>query len=87
MQRLKLIVAFEGTAYAGWQIQSGGARFVPSIQACLEAAFARIAGRSVRVHGAGRTDAGVHAEGQVCHADVDEAKMPPDIRKALNACL
>ncbi|MDR1684947.1 MAG: tRNA pseudouridine(38-40) synthase TruA [Desulfovibrio sp.] len=87
MQRLKLTVAFEGTAYAGWQIQSGGTRPVPSIQGCLEAAFARIAGNPVRVHGAGRTDAGVHADGQVCHADVDETKMPSDGRKALNACL
>jgi tRNA pseudouridine38-40 synthase len=80
-------VAFEGTAYAGWQIQSGGTRSVPSIQGCLESAFARIAGRPVRVHGAGRTDAGVHADGQVCHADVDETKMPSDCRNALNACL
>jgi tRNA pseudouridine38-40 synthase len=87
MQRLKLTVAFEGTAYAGWQIQCGGATPAPSIQGNLEAAFARIGGRPVRVHGAGRTDAGVHAEGQVCHADVEDAKMPPDWRKALNACL
>ncbi|MDR1946735.1 MAG: tRNA pseudouridine(38-40) synthase TruA [Desulfovibrio sp.] len=87
MQRLKITVAFEGTAYAGWQIQSGGPRPVPSIQETLEAAFARINGRPVRVHGAGRTDAGVHAEGQVCHADVEEAKKSPDWSKALNACL
>ncbi|MDR2124615.1 MAG: tRNA pseudouridine(38-40) synthase TruA [Desulfovibrio sp.] len=87
MRRIKLIVAFEGTAYAGWQIQSGGMPQVPSIQACLESAFARIVGSPVRVHGAGRTDAGVHADGQVCHADVDETKMPSNARRALNACL
>jgi tRNA pseudouridine38-40 synthase len=87
MQRLKVTVAYEGTAYAGWQVQTGGRQAVASIQGCLEAAFARIAGGPVRVHGAGRTDAGVHADGQVCHADVDETKMPSDGRKALNACL
>jgi tRNA pseudouridine38-40 synthase len=87
MTRLKLTVAFEGTGYAGWQIQSGGAKSVPSVQAEMEAAFARIGGGFVRVHGASRTDAGVHAEGQVCHADVEETKISLDWRNALNACL
>ena len=57
----KLTIAYDGTAYAGWQRQAG----IDTVQARLEAALAEIEGRAVTVHGAGRTDAGVHAWGQV----------------------
>jgi len=63
MRTVKLTVAYDGTRYAGWQRQRGR----PSIQEELERAVARITGEVVRVVGAGRTDAGVHALGQVAH--------------------
>ena len=88
-QRLKLIVAYEGSRYAGWQSQAGG----NTVQDYLEAAFRSITGENVRIHGAGRTDAGVHALGQSAHADVTprdwlgerwvhalNASLPPAIR-------
>ena len=58
---LKLTLEYDGTNYSGWQLQSGQ----DSIQARLEAALERIFSQQVRVHGSGRTDAGVHALGQV----------------------
>jgi tRNA pseudouridine38-40 synthase len=64
--RLKLIVAYDGAPFAGWQSQAHG----NTVQDHLERALAAIAGTPVRVHGAGRTDAGVHALGQCAHADV-----------------
>jgi len=65
-QRLKLIVAYDGSQFAGWQSQSHR----NTIQDHLERAFERIDGRRVRVHGAGRTDAGVHALAQCAHLDL-----------------
>lgn len=59
--KLKLTVEYDGTRYVGWQVQQNG----PSVQAALEAALARIAGAPVDTIAAGRTDAGVHAAGQV----------------------
>ena len=61
MRTLKLTLEYDGTDYVGWQIQPNG----PSIQAALEAALAQLLGEPVRVTGAGRTDAGVHAAAQV----------------------
>lgn len=84
MRRLKLTLAYTGTAYAGWQIQAAGQK-KGTIQELLEAALSRITGAPVRVHGAGRTDSGVHAEGQVAHADVPEKDV--DWLRALNAML
>ncbi len=81
--RLKLQVAYIGTGFHGWQLQDGAR----TVQGCLEAAFCRLAGRPVRVHGAGRTDAGVHALGQVAHVDVPEAKRELPWQRALNALL
>ena len=80
---LKLTVAYEGTAYVGWQRQAEGV----SIQGLLEEALARLDGAPVVVHGAGRTDAGVHALGQVASARVVTAREPAVIRRALNAML
>ena len=85
---LKLTVAYDGTRYVGWQRQAEG----ESIQGVLEEALARFEGKPVTVHGAGRTDAGVHALAQVasvqltCGHDVDtlaralNAQLPEDVR-------
>ena len=82
-QRLKLIVAYDGAPFAGWQSQSHG----NTIQDHLERAFERVVGKPVRVHGAGRTDAGVHALAQCGHADVNKALAPGRWMEALNALL
>lgn len=71
--RLKLIVAYNGLPYRGWQSQAGG----DTVQDHLEAAFAKICGWRVAIHGAGRTDAGVHALGQCAHADVARGTLAP----------
>lgn len=82
-RRLKLIVAYDGALFAGWQSQSHG----NTIQDHLERAFERVAARPTRVHGAGRTDAGVHALAQCAHADVNKALTPARWMEALNALL
>jgi len=82
-RRLKLIVAYDGAPFAGWQSQSHR----NTIQDHLEHVFKRVAGRPVRVHGAGRTDAGVHALAQCGHVDVDKALAPARWTEALNALL
>jgi len=69
--RLKLIIAYDGTGFGGWQSQSHG----NTIQDHLERAFERVSGDSVRVHGAGRTDAGVHALAQCAHVDVPNDRL------------
>jgi len=65
-QRLKLIVAYDGSQFAGWQSQSHR----NTIQDHIERAFERVGGKRIRVHGAGRTDAGVHALAQCAHVDL-----------------
>jgi tRNA pseudouridine38-40 synthase len=81
MRVLKLTIAYDGTRFVGWQRQSEG----ESIQGVLERALARFEGAPVTVHGAGRTDAGVHAIGQVASASVGFTHPPETIRRALNA--
>jgi tRNA pseudouridine38-40 synthase len=83
VRRFKLILEYEGTAYHGWQVQPG----LPTIQGLLQAALARIAGAPVQVTSAGRTDAGVHALGQVASFRADLRLDPPTLRRALNAAL
>jgi len=83
MRRFKLIIEYEGTAYHGWQVQPN----LVTIQGVLQAALARIAGSPVQVTGAGRTDAGVHALGQVASFAADLRLDPLTLRKALNAHL
>lgn len=83
MPRLLLRVAYDGTAYAGWQRQANG----PSIQAALEHALAPLAGGEVTVAGAGRTDAGVHADGQAAHVDLPDGLDPDVVVRATNARL
>lgn len=87
MPRLKLTVAYEGTRYAGWQMQARAGVSPPTIQGTIESCISGITGCRIPLHGAGRTDAGVHAEGQVCHADIPEDKTRVDWRRALNVQL
>lgn len=83
-QRLKLIVAYDGTNFRGWQSQASA----DSVQDRLERAFETITEEKIRVHGAGRTDSGVHALGQCAHADVPATRRQPAIwASALNASL
>jgi tRNA pseudouridine38-40 synthase len=65
--RLRLVIAYDGSAFKGWQSQAGGG----AVQDHLEAAFAKLCRRRIVVHGSGRTDSGVHALGQSAHVDVD----------------
>ena len=81
--RWKLTVEYDGTGLVGWQRQDNG----PSVQAALETAIHRFCGETVTVHGAGRTDAGVHALGQVAHADIAKDTDADTVRDALNAHL
>ena len=83
MPRLKLLLAYTGTRYCGWQIQDNA----PTVQGSLEAALKKICIRKIRVHGAGRTDSGVHSLGQVAHCDIPESKSHVAWQKALNALL
>lgn len=83
MPRVLLRLAYDGTAYVGWQRQENGA----SVQSALEAALEPLAGRPVTVTGAGRTDAGVHAEGQAAHVDLPHPLDPDAIVRATNARL
>lgn len=80
MPRYRLAIEYDGRPFAGWQRQENG----PSVQAAIEAAIEAFSGCFVRVTGAGRTDAGVHARGQVAHFDL-EREFPADtVRDAVN---
>jgi tRNA pseudouridine38-40 synthase len=80
MPRYKLTVEYDGSALVGWQRQKNGL----SVQEVLEKAVARFCGESVVVHGAGRTDSGVHAIGQAAHLDLSDEREPLEILGALN---
>jgi tRNA pseudouridine38-40 synthase len=80
---LKLTICYDGTHLVGWQRQAEG----ESVQGLLEQALARLEGTAVTVHGAGRTDAGVHALGQVASVQLTCAHSPEVLRRALNASL
>jgi tRNA pseudouridine38-40 synthase len=77
--KYRLRIAYVGTDYAGWQRQGNAL----AVQQVVEEALARILGRSVTVYGAGRTDAGVHARGQVAHLTVAAWSSPAETRRAL----
>jgi tRNA pseudouridine38-40 synthase len=83
MPRYKLTIEYDGTGFVGWQRQANG----PSIQETIETAFASLCGSEIVIRGAGRTDAGVHALGQVAHADLDRDWRGDVLRDALNAHL
>ncbi len=80
--RFKLTVEYEGTAYHGWQAQAGGVR---TVQAVLEEAVEKLVGVRTRMKAAGRTDAGVHALGQVVSFRTDKPIRPEALARALNA--
>ena len=80
MTRWKLTLEYDGGDFVGWQRQDNG----PSVQQTLEEAVARFCGESVSAHAAGRTDAGVHATGQVAHIDIARATTADTVRDALN---
>ena len=83
MPRYKLTLEYDGTPFVGWQIQENG----PSVQGRLSEAVTAFSGEYAMPRGAGRTDAGVHALGQVAHFDLAKAWPPDKIRDALNAQL
>jgi tRNA pseudouridine38-40 synthase len=83
MPRYRLTLEYDGAPFVGWQRQENG----PSVQAAVEDAIAGFCGERVTVHAAGRTDAGVHALGQVAHFDIDKDAEPDTVRDALNAHL
>jgi tRNA pseudouridine38-40 synthase len=83
MPRYKLVIEYDGTPFVGWQVQDNG----PSVQGHIEAAIAAFAGEPATVRGAGRTDAGVHALGQVAHVDLGKSWDTETVRDAINAHL
>jgi len=83
MPRYKLTIEYDGTPYVGWQRQDNGR----SVQGAIEAAARKLCDHNVTVRGAGRTDAGVHARGQVAHADFEKNWPADTVRDALNAHL
>jgi tRNA pseudouridine38-40 synthase len=80
---LKLTVAYDGSAYAGWQIQPDK----PTVQGTFEATWQRLTQESLRVSAAGRTDAGVHALGQVVGLSTETRLSNDDLHRGLNALL
>ncbi len=82
---LAALVAYDGTRFAGFQRQSPDKG--PTVQGTLEEALRRIAGEAITIEGAGRTDSGVHASGQVVNAPVPSRLAPKDWQRALNALL
>jgi tRNA pseudouridine38-40 synthase len=82
-RRLRMTVSYDGTDFAGWQLQPEA----PTVQGELEKALHRVTRQQIRVTGAGRTDAGVHAIGQVAHFDTMGKLAPGEFERALNALL
>ncbi len=83
MPRYKLTIEYDGAPFAGWQMQADQ----PTVQGALTAAIEALSGESPHVQGAGRTDAGVHARGQVAHVDLTKDWDADTVRDALNAHL
>lgn len=84
MPTLRFVIEYDGTDFAGWQAQAPGAR---TVQGALEAALLRVTGCATRVAGAGRTDAGVHAEGQLASCRIETRLDAATLARALNAVL
>jgi tRNA pseudouridine38-40 synthase len=81
--RIKAVVAYDGTDYGGYQIQDNA----PTVQADIEQTLAKLTRTEIRISAAGRTDAGVHAEGQVIAFDVDWRHPVADLHRGMNALL
>lgn len=80
MPRYRLLLEYDGAPFVGWQRQGNG----PSVQAAIEDAVSAFCGEQAGVHGAGRTDAGVHALGQVAHVDLAREAPAKTVRDAIN---
>ncbi len=80
MPRYKLTIEYDGTPFVGWQVQNNGV----SVQGMITEAIAAFTGERVALHGAGRTDAGVHALGQVAHVDLAKDWDVANVRDAIN---
>ncbi len=83
MTRFKLTIEYDGSAFFGWQRQTGQI----SVQEVMEAAIRKFCGQDITVFAAGRTDARVHAMAQVAHIDLDKATTPHEVMGAINAHL
>jgi tRNA pseudouridine38-40 synthase len=83
MPRYKIIVEYDGAPFVGWQLQEKDL----SVQGALMAAIEAFSGEKVMLQGAGRTDAGVHAIGQVAHFDLAAERETDTVRDAINAHL
>jgi tRNA pseudouridine38-40 synthase len=83
MPRYKLLIEYDGAPFVGWQVQASGL----SVQGLMAEAIAAFAGERATVRGAGRTDAGVHALGQVAHVDLAQDWDAGTVRDAINAHL
>ena len=81
MPNYRFTLEYDGAGFAGWQAQAGDQR---TVQDEFEAAIERVTGQSLRVVAAGRTDAGVHALGQVASAQISTALSPSALQRALN---
>ncbi len=80
MPRYRITIEYDGTPFVGWQMQANG----PSVQASIAASIFKFTQEHVQVQGAGRTDAGVHARGQVAHFDLEKCWRPDKIKDAAN---
>ena len=83
MPRYKILIEYDGTPFAGWQLQADAV----TVQGEIEIAIEKLTGENVTIQGAGRTDAGVHALGQVAHFDLVKPAETDTIRDGLNAHL
>ena len=83
MPRYRLTLEYDGAPYSGFQAQAG----LPTVQGVVERAIFAFCGEAVRIHAAGRTDAGVHASGQVIHLDLTGSHAPATVMNAVNAHL
>lgn len=83
MKNIKIIIEYDGTDYHGWQCQAN----LPTVQKTIEDAIRKITGENVKITGSGRTDAGVHAIGQVANFFIETRMDPETLRKALNSTL
>ncbi|MDJ0866821.1 MAG: tRNA pseudouridine(38-40) synthase TruA [Myxococcota bacterium] len=92
MRNFRLVLEYDGTAFEGWQTQArrgaeAGAEAPRTVQGILEAVLEQVTGVRAPVHGAGRTDAGVHALGQVANVALETRLEPAELQRALNAVL